>query len=402
MPGALDGLLVVEVGDFFSAAYCSKLLADLGADVIKVEPPSGDRARRYGPFRDDIPDLEASGMFIYLNTNKQGMVLDLSNEDAREILDGLLRQADVLVENLEPADLARLGLDFTTVRAVHPDLIVTSISTYGREGPHAHYRGHGLQGSAGSTVAHRTGDPARSPLAKPLNEPELLGGLHAAAASLLAVMAREQGAGGQHVDISIQDILASVTSGPALAATIFGGREASGRSGNRVSAFFPWCVLPVADGYMEFITMQERHWRHFIEYIGSPHWASDPRFADMYSRVPYAPEIEAHMVAAIGHRTRAELWADCRRLGVSFQPVHRVDDIMASEQLADRGYFVATVDGQGREVVVPGAPYRLSDTPWSLRTAAPQLGEHTAEVLRERLGLNDADLANLCRTGAIL
>ena len=109
MPGALDGLLVVEVGDFFSAAYCSKLLADLGADVIKVEPPSGDRARRYGPFRDDIPDLEASGMFIYLNTNKQGMVLDLANEDAREILDGLLRQADVLVENLEPADLARLG-----------------------------------------------------------------------------------------------------------------------------------------------------------------------------------------------------------------------------------------------------------------------------------------------------
>jgi crotonobetainyl-CoA:carnitine CoA-transferase CaiB-like acyl-CoA transferase len=402
MPGALDGLLIVEVGDFISAAYCTKLLADLGADVLKIEPPAGDSARRYGPFRDDVPDLEASGLFIYLNTNKQGLALDLANESARELLDGLLRQADVLVENVEHTDLQRLGLDFATIHAAHPDLVVTSISTFGRAGPHAHFRGHGLQASAGSTVAHRTGDPARSPLAKPLNEPELLGGLHAAAATLIAIMARDQGAGGQHIDISIQDILASVTSGPALAATVFGGRAAPGRTGNRVAAFFPWCVLPVADGFMEFITMQERHWRHVIDYIGNPEWAADPRFADIYSRVPHAPEIEAHMVAAVGNRTRAELWADCRKLGVSFQPVHRIDDIMASEQLADRQYFVVTTDGQGRDVVVPGAPYSLSDTPWALRTPAPRLGEHTVEVLRERLGLDDASLATLCRAGAIL
>jgi len=401
MTSALEGLRVVELGDFISAAYCTKLLADLGADVVKIEPPEGDSTRSHGPFHGDIPDRDASGLYIYLNTNKRGIGLDMRKADGRDIFDRLLDRVDVLVENLGTEQLDTFGFDATALRERHPRLIVTSISVFGREGPHKHYRGHGLQASAGSSVAFRTGDPARSPLAKPLNEPEFLGGLHAAAATLVAVLAYEQSAEAQHIDISIQDILASVTSGPAIANALYGTRAAGTRNGHRVNAFFPWTVLPVADGYMEFITMQERHWRHFMEYLGNPDWANDERFKDIYSRVPHAAEIEAHLVSAVGDKTRAELWAVCREIGVSFQPVNRISDLADADQLRYRGYFQETVDGHGKRVVVPGAPYKLSASPWELRTPAPRQGEHTVEVLRETLGLSPLEVADLCRVGAI-
>lgn len=218
----------------------------------------------------------------------------------------MLPRIDVLVENFQPDEFEKLGLDPIQLQAEFPELIVVSISTFGREGPHASYRGRGLQASAGSAVAQRTGDPARSPLAKPLNEPEYLGGLHAAAAMMVALLARDQVGRGQHIDIAIQDILASVTSGPVLSMLLYGGRGAAGRTGHRVMSFFPWTVLPVADGYVEFITMQERHWRAFIGYLGNPEWAEDPRFQDIFSRAQHAEEIEAHMVEALRTRTWAQ------------------------------------------------------------------------------------------------
>ena len=185
---ALQGLRVVEVGDFVSAPYCTKILADLGANVIKVEPPEGDRARRYGPFRNDVPDEEASGLYAYLNTNKRGIALDLAEAGDRETLDRLLESADVLVEGVEPRDVATFALDYPTLHDAHPSLIVTSISVFGRNGPLAGYRGHSLQAAAGSLIAHRTGDPNRSPLSDPVNKPEFLGGVHGAAATLLACL----------------------------------------------------------------------------------------------------------------------------------------------------------------------------------------------------------------------
>ena len=388
---ALSGLRVVELGSFIAAPYCAKLLADLGAEVLKVEPPQGDSARRYGPFRDDRSDAEASGLFCFLNGNKRGITLDLTDNGDQALLDNLLADADILVENLEHRDLVRNGLLPEQLTARHPHLIVTSISPFGRTGPHAHFRGHGLQASAGSTVAQRTGDPQRSPLAKPLNEPDFLGGVHAAAATLLAVRMRESGGPGQHIDVSLQDILASITSGQAVASVAYGLRAPANRSGHRVMAFFPWTVLPVADGYMEFITMQDRHWQSFIEEIGSPDWAKDERFQNKLTMPQHAEELESLMLAAIGHRTRADLWAAWRRRGISFQPVHRIDELVKSEHLKLRGYFVETSDGHGVPMIVPGAPYALTETPWQLARRAPRLGEHNEEV-RQAVKARSAEL----------
>ncbi len=358
MPDApLAGLHVLELGEFVAAAYCTRLLADLGAAVVKVEPAGGDRARRYGPFRGGVPDSEASGLFLYLNQGKQLVTLDLGTAEGRAAMHRLAIEADVVVENLEPAEVERFGAGYATLAELQPDLIVTSISAFGRSGPRARWRGHGLQAVAGSSVAQRTGDPARSPLAKPLNEPEFLGGVHGAAATLLAVRLREQGGPGQHVDVAIQDVLCAVTSGTLLVAAIFGGRTPPGRSGHRYPAFYPWTVLPVADGYMEFITMQDRQWQAFIEEIGSPDWASDPRFQNRITMTQYADELEGLLLAAVGKRTRADLWEACRRRRISFQPVHRIDELLRSEHLRQRGFFVAIGDGRGGTITVPGSPF---------------------------------------------
>lgn len=399
--GALEGLRVVEVGEFISAPYCGKLLADLGAEVLKVEPPGGDRARRYGPFRGDIPDAEASGLFVYLNTNKRGVTLDVAQPSGRALLGRLLASADLLVEAVEPAQVHDWGLDWGRVHEEHPGLIVTSISTFGRSGPYAEYRGFGLQASAGSTVAQRTGDPARSPLGKPLNEPEFLGGVHGAAASLVATFFQRRGGTAQHIDISTQGLLASVTSGPAMMSILFGTRSLGSRSGHRVPAFFPWTVLPVADGHMEFVTMQERHWQQFLNEVGNPGWAKEARFQDIWSRAPHAEELEGHMVAAMEGRTKADLWKAFRARKISFQPVHTVDEVVEADQLAERGYFEEVLDGNGQPMTVPGAPYRLSGTPWEVRRGASRLGEHNAEVFGGELGLGGAELVDLRRTGVI-
>ncbi|MDA1002403.1 MAG: CoA transferase [Chloroflexi bacterium] len=383
MTGALEGLRVLEVGDSVSAAYCTKLLADLGADVIKVEPPEGDRARRYGPFREDVADTDASGLFVYLNTNKRGIVLDIRDAGDRATLDHLADSVDVLVEGVEPELLASHGLAYADVRSAHPSLIVTSVSAFGRQGPYAHYRGFGLQVSAGSMVAYRTGDPHRSPLAKPLNEPEFLAGVHAAAATMLAVLFRDRTSRSQYVDVAGQDALAATTSGQSLAIAVSGLRAPASRSGHRVTAYYPWTVLPVADGYVEFITMQDRHWRSFLEEIGNPEWGADPRFQDMWERVQYADELDALILRAVGNRTRADLWEAFRKRRISFQPVQRIDDLVESGHLKERGFFVEALDGNSRPMKVPGAPYQLSGTPWELTRKAPRLGEHTREVLDE-------------------
>lgn len=401
LTGALDGLQVLELGEFISAPYCGRLLADLGAEVLKVEPPAGDRARRYGPFRGDLPDPESSGLYLYLNANKRAITLDITTATGRELLHRLAAGVDIVVENLEHKAVEAAGADYQALRAVNPALVVTSISPFGRTGPRAHWRGHGLHASAGSTVAHRTGDPDRSPLAKPLNEPDFLGGVHAAAATLLAVLLHERGGGGQHVDIALQDLLGTVTSGLSLAATLYGIRPPAKRSGHRATAFFPWTVLPVADGYMEFITMQDRQWDAFIDEIGAPEWAKDPRFQDKFAMVQHADEVEALLLQEVGHRTRADLWEATRRRRISFQPVHRIDEVVESDHMQARDYFVEIPDGEGRPVTVPGAPYKLSESPWAIRRPPPRLGQHNREVFVEQLGLSPSELADLFRAGVV-
>ena len=173
------------------------------------------------------------------------------------------------------------------------------------------------------------------------------------------------------------------------------------RAGHRVTSFYPWTVLPVADGYMEFITMQDRQWDSFMEAIGSPAWATDPRFQGRDGRTENAEEIEALLVPHVRDLTRAELWKISREGRISFQPVHRIDELVEADHMQERAYFQEILDGENRPMVVPGAPYKLSGTPWTIRRKAPRLGEHTAEVLEELAGLSGGELVDLRRAAVV-
>lgn len=401
---ALDGINVLEIGDNVSAPYAAKLLGDLGADVIKVEPPGGDSARRYGPFRDDIPDREASGMFVFLNTSKRGITVDIAQPAGQEILKRLVERADVVIENMDHRDMVATGLTAELMRSWNPQAVVTSISPFGRSGPRAHWRGDGLQAAAGSTVAQRIGEPDRAPLKKPLNEEDFLGGVHAASATLMAVLGAELNGEGQHVDISLQDILASVTSGGAVANALYSTRGMASRGGHRANAFYPWTVLKVADGFMEFCTIQRRQWDAFLdEAVGDAPWRKDPRYDNlvMVTAQGHADALDADLLSSIEHYTRSELWEIARRTRATFHPVFRIDELVNSDQLGVRGFFVEAADGNGDAVTMPGAPYQMWETPWAMSRPAPRLGEHTSEVLMDELGIDPDEMVRLSRAGVI-
>lgn len=397
----LDGLKVLEVGEMIAAPYAGKLLADLGADVLKIEPPSGDAARRCGPFPGDEPDGESSGLFIYLNANKRSLTLDLSSVGSNEVLRQLVPTYDVVLESVDSRTPARDRVSYEALRTAAPAVIVTSISTFGRSGPRASWGGGGLIASAASTVAHRMGEPDRYPLGKPCGEEEFLGGVHAAAATLAAVLFRDNTGDGQHVDISLQDLLATVASGTSIVGSLFGASAAPGRTGSRSSAFYPWGIVKVGDGHFEICSPQERHWQEFVKYLGDPAWASDPRFETRLTRVIHGEEIDSHLVEEIGSKTKAALWEDFKRRRLPFQPVHRVDEVVDSGHVRETGGVQEVVDGQGRPLRLPASPYRLTNEPIPKPKPAPRLGEHNGAVLHGELGLTPEEISDLRRAGVI-
>jgi crotonobetainyl-CoA:carnitine CoA-transferase CaiB-like acyl-CoA transferase len=354
MNQALAGIRVVEIGDFISAPYCSKLLADLGADVVKVEPPSGDSSRRYGPFRDNVADPEASGLFAYLNTNKLSVVLDMSSGADRESVRSLVADADIVVESLESRAWQGSQLSYPWFQAANPSIILTSITPFGRKGPRAWYRGDGLQAAAGAGFLARTGNPDRYPLALPLNLTEFLAGVHAAAATLMALRWREWGGTGQWVDIAMQHVEAVALSGLVLPSVVYGTRGVPGRAGNRINTYYPYTMLPVADGFMEFHATQDRQWNAFIEAIGSPTWTIDERFRNRFTMVEYGDELDELIVGTVGHLTREELWRLCRANRVPFHPVHRIDEVVQSEHLSIVGHAM----GPATPGPAPGRAHR--------------------------------------------
>ncbi|KRT65931.1 MAG: hypothetical protein XU13_C0123G0007, partial [Candidatus Rokubacteria bacterium CSP1-6] len=206
--GALAGLRVVELGELVSAPYCGRLLAGLGADVVKVETLQGDSARRHGPFPRDEPHPERSGLFLALNAGKRGVTLDLDSAAGRARLGALLETADGLVENLPIERLEALGLTPEDTRRRWPRLVHVSVTVFGRRGPYARFRGHALQASAAGAASITIGEPGRPPLPLPVSQPDYQGGVNGAIGFLLACLARERSGQGQHVDVATADVVA--------------------------------------------------------------------------------------------------------------------------------------------------------------------------------------------------
>ena len=390
-PRALEGLRVVETGDFISAAYAGKLLADLGADVIKVEPPEGDSARRHGPFAGDVSDPEQSGLFLFLNTNKRSVVLDLESEAGRERLRALAREADIVVHNHRASDLRRWGLTYEDLSADHPELVMSAITPFGHGTPRADWEGTALTATAASGLPNYIGDADRAPLWLPFSAADFQGGVHGAAAALLAYRERRASGKGQHVWVSIQEIMGSMLGGSGLPLYVYGG-QIRGRAGVHMNAFYPWQVVPVADGYFEVITMVDEQWRRFVALMGDPAWGEDERLQNRWVSFQWKDELDPLWHPWLRDRSKAELWELFKKERIPFQPVQSMADMVQSDHLASRGFFVETEHAAAATVRMPGAPYRLSATPWSLRGPAPLLDADGGEALVDpwrRAGLLD-------------
>ncbi|MDA1002720.1 MAG: CoA transferase [Chloroflexi bacterium] len=379
-PAALDHLRVVELGDFISAPYAGKLLADLGADVIKVESPAGDGARAHGPFPDDEPHPERSGLFLFLNANKRSVVLDLDTTEGRADFERLVGWADVLLHNVPPADLERWGLTYEQLSEQHPELVMVSITVFGYDTPYRDWKGYALNATVASGISYRIGDADRSPLWLPFCAADFQGGVHGAVAAMLALRARRQSGEGQHAWLSIVEVMGVYLGGAGIPTFVFQG-QLRGRAGKHMAAFYPWQVAAVADGYFEVITMVDAQWQRFVELMGNPPWREDERLENRWLAFQWADELDEYWHPWLRARTKDELAELFAANHIAFQPVQTLDEVVASAHLAERGFWQEVEHPVAGRYRTLGAPYGLSETPWAIRRPPPLLGQHTDEVL---------------------
>ncbi len=395
---ALDGFTVLEDGGGIAASYAGKLLADLGANVIKVEPPGGDEVRRKAPFPRDLPGRERSGLHLFLDTNKRSVSLDLKSAAGRRIYRDLARRCGTVLTSRQIAEQRRLGLDWDELSQDAPELNQVTITVFGIGTQRESWQSESLIASLASGISYRIGDPDRAPLGLPYDAPQYQGGIHAAIAALLARRATRESGVGQHAWLSIVDIISNVMAGAGVAPFVFTG-QSRGRAGTHMNAFYPWQVTPVKDGYYEVITMVDAQWHRFMELLGDPEWQHDERLQNRWLAFQHADELDAFWHPWMAERTRVELMDLFGENHISFQPVHTIGEVAESEHLQAREFWAEVEHPEFAEPVrLPGAPYKLSESPWAIRRRAPLLGEHTVEVLSE-VGIEASELARLRRSG---
>ena len=371
---ALSDLRVVDLSVGVDAgvagAFCAKMFADFGADVIKVEPPDGDPARKLGPFPRDNPDADTGGMFRYLNTNKRGVTVDLDSPDGLDQLRDLCATADVVVEaGLKPAPtpghIQELGLGYDDLHEINPGVVLVSITPFGQTGPWRDYQATDLVEYAASGQSYVNGSPDREPLKEPGDESYFQAGACAFLGAMTALAHRDMTGEGQHVDVSIQEAGASAFSPQMLGAMHSGDPVERGSTP----------LLPCKDGYVSLNVRHDATWEYMWLFFDDPDMGQDPRYATAAARRQNAAEIEKMLLPHLARHTMEELFHGLAPLRLLIGMTLGVDRLLVDPHLDEREFFVRSDDGG----TMPGAPFRMSATPWRLRSHAPSNGQHNAD-----------------------
>jgi crotonobetainyl-CoA:carnitine CoA-transferase CaiB-like acyl-CoA transferase len=390
---------VVECGEGISAAFGAKMIADIGAEVVKVEAPAGDLTRRRGPFPDGKPDPEKSGLFIYLNTNKRGVVADLKRPEGRDLMARLLAGADILIHNVAPPDRASQGLDSTDLCAKYPKLIVAAISMFGDNGPYANYNGYEL--TATNAAGWATLSPGASPYPDlpPLkafgSQCDFQAGAHAAFTILAANFHRLKSGKGQAIEVSEQECIVAMLEMNMVHYT-YAGRETS-RLGQRLLG--PWFIADCSDGKIFVLAVEEDQWKRLVELMGNPEWASDDLFKDRLSRGQNMDALKALMSEWISGWKVQDLYQAAQKNRIPFAPINTMRDLYESPHLKERDFFVQLDQPGIGTLTLPGMPSRYGVTKWSLRRPAPRLGQHSEEIFCGELGIAKDRLNALRQAG---
>ncbi len=399
MARALDGLQVIELGRRFAASYATKLMADLGAGVVKIEPPSGDPVRGLPPFAGGQPHPEKSGAFLYLNCNKQGVTLDTTDPRGRDVLDRLLERGDILVHDFEPEDAAGAGISWDRVHSVNPKLIMTSITPFGLSGPYRDFKAYDLTlASAGgwTTVNGMPGDPSMPPLRAFGHQTAFQAGANAALSTIGAAVWRLKSGKGQHIEVSAQECISSILELTYVTWPYMGLEVV--RYGQR--PLHPIDFFECKDGWIFVLCLEEKQWRSFVEMMGNPEWAEWEVFANAFVRAANWDALKPFIAEWVADWTVDDLYRAAQEKRIPFAPVSTMADLLDSPHLKARGFFAELTHPEAGSAKYPGAPYKMMGTPWEIRSPAPTLGQHNGAVLGG-LGLGVDEIHALQAAGVI-
>lgn len=398
---ALEGVRVVELGQMVSAPCCARSFAELGADVIKVELPEGDVARRIGPFPGGEQHPEKSGLFFINNTSKRGVTCRVNTDRGREIFLALLETADVLIENNLPRQMQAWRLDYEAIARVNPALVVISITPYGQTGPYSHWNGYDLNAYHLSGAGWRyCGSPGEMPLQHGTYSADYFGAVTGAAWGMAALFGRDV-IGGQHLDVSCAEAIAATFVGAAnIAAVVVEGRNErrTGR-GNALSA--PATILPCRDGHIWMMAMEPGQWRGLRTAMGDPAWAQPEIFDDTRVRAEHQDVIYPMVTEWCRSHDKMELMELCQAHGCPVSAILDIAEVVDLKHLQDRGYFVDVEHAHLGRVRVMGAPFRMSGSAPLPPGPAPLLGQHNDEVWQQCAGLSVADVTRLREEGVL-
>ena len=398
--GALEGLRILDLTQGVAGPYCTKLLSDYGADVLKIErPEGGDPARRAGPFPDDEPHPERGGLFLDLNTGKRSVTLNLKTESGQRILRRLAADSDAVVENFRPGTLARLGLSEEQLAEANPATALVSISNFGQHGPYRDFEADDMLLYAMGGGLAITAYPGREPSRPWLYAPLFLAGAMSASYSLGAITSSVRFGEGERVDISIQEVLACSLDRASqnLMAYSYGGELFVTEDCNLRASAFPNGVyggqLPCKDGYVNFLCYPY-WWDRFCRMVGREDLIDDSSYSDNLLDPAFGPQIDALIYPWLLERTKIEVMDAAQAQGVPVAALNTTADLFADRQLRARGYFIELDHPETGPREYPGAQFKMSETPASIRRA-PLLGEHTLEVLTKQLGYTPEDVSIL-------
>lgn len=388
---ALTGLRILDCTGRVGG-YCGLLLANLGAEVILIEPPGGDPARNEGPFKDDIPNPDGSLPFAAYQTNKRGIVLDLESDADRETLRGLIRHADVMVEDRPAGFWQRLGLGYQDLQTINPALVLTSITGFGSTGPYRDFKAPNIVAFAMGGLMNLCGHPERAPLMGPCDIAYRLSSVHAAFGTLIALFERRASGRGDHIDVSMQDVLVA---DPFL--RIITRYSVTGEVPQRTGHSQATTVAETyqcRDGFVRIFCNQADHWRRLVAWLGNPPELIDPKLENVQNRFPLRPLLDRLIEARTLNYDTKQFFDEFQGLRLAAAPINSPSAFLQDEQTRHRDYVVEVDDSRLGRHRFPGDPYKLSESPWRVSRGAPRLGEHQSLIGRD-WSVPSSDLASL-------
>jgi len=407
MAGALSHVRVLDLSRILAGPWASQMLADLGAEVIKVERPEvGDDTRSWGPpfLKDrDGADTSDSAYYLCANRNKRSVTIDFTRPEGQRLVHELATKSDVVIENFKPGGLARFKLDYESLRQINPRIVYCSITGFGQTGPYAPRAGYDflMQGMGGlmSITGHADGEPGAGPVKVGVALTDILTGLHASTAILAALAHRDHGGSGQHIDLALLDVQVACLANQNM--NYLHGGQVPRRLGNAHPNVVPYQDFPTADGDMILAIGNDSQFAKLCQAIGRPEWASDARFQSGPARVENRQLLVPMLRIETVRRTTHEWIVLLEAAGVPCGPINNIAQVFSDPQIVARGMKITMTHPTAGEIPLVASPIRMSATPPAYTLPPPLLGEHTRAVLGSVLALDEASCDRLAADGVI-